>query len=421
MISVQNHLQPLSGNKLFAMRKTLLLVVLLQSAFFLQAQRKIITEQESRNDAKNFSYSAPVKKERYNIAVLSPLYLDSVDLEKNLTRIPKFMMPGIDFYQGVRIAADTLKNAGFKFNLFIYDSKSSYLNVQNLIESDKLDSMDCIIGNAGVNDLKLLADFAKKKKINFISAVSPSDANQEFNPYFTILQPRLASHIEKMHRHINVHHPEDNVVFIYRDKQTEINALNYYKNDVLNSLPLKFSAIEIKDGNSLDMRQIIKKIDSSYQTTIVLGTLDPDVTYTYLKELSNYASRFKLKVYCMPTSEAIKAFGKTDEFPGMPIYYTTSYIIDKITPASMYINRQYKKLMGSTPADIVYKGFESLYYFTHLLKKYGVPFNEKIGDNTYTFLTPYKIVCVKEKGVSRFYENKFMYLIRYEDGIMNYE
>ena len=87
----------------------------------------------------------------------------------------------------------------------------------------------------------------------------------------------------------------------------------------------------------------------------------------------------------------------------------------------MYINRQYKKLMGSTPADIVYKGFESLYYFTHLLKKYGVPFNEKIGDNTYTFLTPYKIVCVKEKGVSRFYENKFMYLIRYEDGIMNYE
>jgi len=202
---------------------------------------------------------------------------------------------------------------------------------------------------------------------------------------------------------------------------TEKNALNYFKQDVLNTLPGKFAEMEIKEGGTLDIRSLIKKIDTTYGTTIVLGLLDPDMTYQYLKILSPYAKRFGLKVYCMPTSEAIKAFSKTDEFLGMPIYHTTSYIVDKITPASMYINRQYKKLMGSAPADIVYKGFESLYFFAHLMKKYGVPFNEKIGDNSYTFLTPYKIVTVKEKGVARFYENKFLYIIRYEDGIMNYE
>lgn len=403
------------------MKNLLSLFVVSLLAWPALAQRKIITEQDTRTETRSFSYPPGQKKEKYNIAVLSPMFLDSVDLEKNLTRIPKFMMPGIDFYQGVRIAADTLKNAGFKLNLFIYDSKSNYLNIQSLIESDKLDSMDCIIGNAGVSDLKLIADFAKRKKINFISAVSPSDADQEFNPYFTILQPRLVSHIEKLHKHINVHYPEDNVVFIHRDKATEKNALNYFKQDVLNPLPGKFAEMEIKEGGTLDIRSLIKKIDTTYGTTIVLGLLDPDMTYQYLKILSPHAKRFGLKVYCMPTSEAIKAFSKTDEFPGMPIFYTTSYIVDKITPASMYINRQYKKLMGSAPADIVYKGFESLYFFAHLMKKYGVPFNEKIGDNSYTFLTPYKIVTVKEKGVARFYENKFLYIIRYEDGIMNYE
>lgn len=44
----------------------------------------------------------------------------------------------------------------------------------------------------------------------------------------------------------------------------------------------------------------------------------------------------------MPTAEAIKSLGKVDEFPDMPVFYTTSYIIDKITPSSMYIGREYK-------------------------------------------------------------------------------
>jgi hypothetical protein len=141
--------------KKIVMKNLLSLFVVSLIAWPTLAQRKIITEQDTRTETTSFSYPPAQKKEIYNIAVLSPMFLDSVDLEKNLTRIPKFMMPGIDFYQGVRIAADTLKNAGFKLNLFIYDSKSNYLDIQSLIESDKLDSMDCIIGNAGVSPLPM--------------------------------------------------------------------------------------------------------------------------------------------------------------------------------------------------------------------------------------------------------------------------
>lgn len=403
----------------------MLICFLLLLALSGQSQRKVFTEEDDKaslntQDAKDFLYPMIEKKERYNVAVLTPLYLDSVDLEKNLTTIPKFMMPGIDFYQGARIAADTLKRAGHSFNLFVYDSKSNYMDIKHIIESDKLDSMDVIIGNASVSDLKLLAEFARQKQINFISAVSPSDAGQEFNPYFTILQPRLASHIEKMHRHIILRSPEDNVVFINRNLPAEKNAREYFKNDVLNAMPGRYAEIEMK-SEELNMQDIVKKIDTSYNTTIVLGILDPAVAYKNLKILSAQASRYNIKVYCMPTAEAIKSLSKPEEFPTMPIFYTTSYIIDKITPASQYIAKEYKKKMGGTPTDVVYKGFESLYFFANLMKRYGVPFNQYLGDNAYTFITPYKIVPVREKGVLKFYENKFLYLVRYDDGIMTYE
>lgn len=402
------------------MKKLLILMFITLCSLSLFSQRKMISEQDTKSEVKDFIYPRPVKKDRYKIAVLTPMYLDSIDLDKNMAHLPKFMMPGIDFYQGVRIAADTLKKMGFKLDIFVYDSKSFYLDVKNLIESDKLDSIDLIIGNASVSDLKLLGDFAKKRQINFVSAVSPSDAGQTLNPYFTILQPRLASHIEMMHKHINRKYPEDNVVYVSRKSQAEQNGLNYFKNDLLNSLPGRFKEIELK-GDEIQMNEIIKKIDTSYNTTIFLGILDPLITYKNLKILSEYAKRYRLKVYCMPTTEAVKSLNKSDEFPNMPVYYTTSYIIDKITPASQYISREYKSHMGTAPSDVVYKGFESLYFFSNLLKKFGVPFNSKIGDNSYTFITPYKIVPVKENGSLMFYENKFLYLLRYEDGIMIYE
>lgn len=397
----------------------IILLLLLLSAFAAEAQHEPFVD-ENKPSEQEFQFPRAEKKDRYRIAVLTPMYLDSVDLPSNLTQIPKFMMAGIDFYQGVMIAADTLKKQGMKLDVYIYDSKSSYMNVRNLIDSDKLDSMDLIIGNASVADLKLLADFARKNLINFVSAVSPSDAGQDFNPYFTILQPRLASHIEKLHKHILSKYPENNVLFIHRNQTAERNALGYFKNDLLNPLPARFSSMEI-EGDTLDLEKVRKQIDSNYSTTIVLGILDASSTYTMLKALQPLASRRKLSIYCMPTTEAVKDLNKTDEFPGMTIYYTTSYIIDRITPASLYITRKYKNRMGSAPMDIVYKGFESLYYFAHLLRKYGVPFNDNINDMSASFITPYTIVPVRENGKLRFFENKFLYLVHYDNGVMSYE
>jgi hypothetical protein len=212
------------------------------------AQFKILTDdaQKTEQNTFEFKFPNPTKKDRYKIAVLTPMYLDSVDWEKNIARLPKFMQPGLDFYQGVIIATDTLKQKGLKFDLYVFDSKSNYMNVKNLIESDKLSSMDLIIGNASVYDLKSLADFAKKNLITFVSAVSPSDAGQEFNPYFNIVQPRLTTHIEKMHRDINKKYPENNVIFIYRNTPSEKNALSYFKNDIINPLPSRFHEIELK-------------------------------------------------------------------------------------------------------------------------------------------------------------------------------
>ena len=77
--------------------------------------------------------------------------------------------------------------------------------------------------------------------------------------------------------------------------------------------------------------------------------------------------------------------------------------------------------MGTEISDIAYKGFESLFYFSHLMNQYGVPFNEKIDNSTFSFITPYKIMPVKNAGVFNFFENKYLYIVKHENGIMSFE
>lgn len=376
-------------------------------------------EREIWNDY--YKYPVAQKKSKYNIAVFTPMFLDSVDLEKRLTRIPKFMQPGIDFYQGVEIAADTLRRKGYYFDIHVFDSRSKYMNIKNVISSDRLDSMDLIIGNASVDDLKLLAEYSKKNEINFVSAVSPSTANQDFNPYFTILQPTLQTHVEELHRVLIKKYPEDNVVYIYRDKQSETNALQYFEEDELSPIPGRFHKVKINGSDDVNIDSIRAMIDSNYHTTVVLGTLSPRVSYKVLKKLVPLAKETRLKVFGMPTMEMINALGKTSSFPGIKIYYTTAFVKEKYSPATKYILRKYAQKMGGSPTDLVYKGFESLYFFANMLHSYGSPFNKRISDNQYSFLTPYKIMPIKEATRFKYYENKYLYMLSYENGIMTYE
>lgn len=420
----------------FVMKNFLILSVLLLSAVFAKSQGIVLPVDEERKTGtdnfvkqredvkredwcKYYRYPEAKKKSKYNVAVFTPMFLDSIDLEKQLTSIPRFMQPGIDFYQGVEIAADTLRRKGYKFDVHIFDSRSKAMNIKTVIESEQLDSMDIIIGNASVSELQALANYAKQKEINFVSAVSPSSARQDFNPFFTILQPTLQTHVREIHRVISKRYPEDNVIYIHGNKRSETNALSYFEDDDFYGKPARFHKL-LLSGTKVD-QSIYDLIDTNYHTTIVLGMLSPKKAYEVLKSLVPVAEKTRLKVFGMPTMEMITTLKNTSDFPKMKIFYTTAFVKEKYAPSTKYILSEYKKRMGGTPTDLIYKGFESFYFFGHLIQQSGVPFNKNIKDNRYSFLTPFKIMPVKESNKFKYYENKFLYMLSYENGVMTYE
>ena len=75
-----------------------------------------------------FILFAQTGTKHYKIAVFAPIYLDSVfdgdTYKAGINNLPKSVLPGLDFYNGVMMAIDSLQQEGAPIEVFVYDSKN---------------------------------------------------------------------------------------------------------------------------------------------------------------------------------------------------------------------------------------------------------------------------------------------------------
>jgi hypothetical protein len=393
--------------------KLLILLNLFCSFYFANAQRNEVEEINTKIEI--------VKKDVYNIALLSPMYLDSFDIVKNPLVIPAYAAPGIDFYKGAMIAADSLNNLGIKINMQVIDVKSRFINLSNLIETGKLEITDCIIADLGGEDLKIIANYCKQKKIELISAVSPSDADQDSNPYFIMLQPKLSTHIERIKKHIAQKYNDANILFFNRNIPAEVNAHNYYKNTKLEDNKGLAKAFTITSDLITDA-DLLPLLNKEKENVIVLGILDPKIALNNIKTIKNFSKiGYNISIYGMPTWDNIKALYNADS-TSTNVYFSSPTLLDKSNSAGAFIAEKYNLQMGTTATEIVYKGFESVFYFSNLLNKNGVPFTKYLSDkNNVNFMTPFRIAPAMKDESFKYYENKFLYIAHFRNGELNYE
>src|SRR5689334_14937002 len=69
-------------------------------------------------------------KIKHKIAIFAPLYIDSAfgpaeeyRYAKNV--LPKFINPGLEFYEGAQLALDSLSKEGKEMEVYVYDTRSA--------------------------------------------------------------------------------------------------------------------------------------------------------------------------------------------------------------------------------------------------------------------------------------------------------
>ncbi|PZF74773.1 ABC transporter substrate-binding protein [Taibaiella soli] len=354
-------------------------------------------------------------KARYRIDVLAPLYLDELVKNNKPTfkgKLPDKAAVGVNFYEGLQLAADTLDKNFYKIDVFVHDITAIGETPQQLISSKKLDSTDLIIGCVPTNDVSVLAAFALKHQINFISALSPSDAGVKENPYFTLLQPSLQTNCEWIRKAAFKKH-SGKKFFVYNRSSVSVDETAYKY--IVDDEEKKFQKINV---STLPTKAALAaQFDSTELNVIVMPILDNAYAETLLTQLYQYFPRYNFEVFGMPTWRSLNSLKKADAYPNVAVYYTTPYYFDYSTQSGQAVANRYQHDFGGRPNEYVYRGYEIFNWYAYLLMKYGTIFNTHMGDNNAAPFTRYDIKLQWDSEKNLLYnENQHLYMYRYQSG-----
>lgn len=425
MISAANHRLPLSGNSL-----------LLLIAFFGMKSR-LTQKPESLTMLSKKSFlllpffllfivflSAQTQREvaRQKIAVFVPLYLDSAFDNSNNYRFnnsfPRYINPGLEFLEGVQLALDSLNKEQAPLEVFIYDTRSSSKTLEQQLS--EMDSVGLIIAYTTLQECRLFADAAKARKIPCINVNLPNDGGVVLNPYFVLLNATLTTHVEGIYRFLQKNYPTSPLVLFRKKGPMEDLIAGMFRDAEKNTaaLPLQIKTVVLPD--SFNVKQIVNHLDSNKTVVCISASLDEQFNRRLAMMLASVHKIYMTSLVGMPTLETVSKDFNQAEFRGPEFIYSTPFYNARTDRVSHLITGYFTSKMYARPSDMVLRGYETAWRFGKLLLKYTSGLGNQITRKEFNVFHDFDIRPVPNRftGTADYYENKKLYFLKWQDGVL---
>ena len=359
---------------------------------------------------------------KQRIAVFAPLYLDSAFDATNNYRydknFPKYINPGLEFYEGVQFAIDTLNKEKAQLEVFVFDTRSTKTLLMEQL--NELDTVDLIIGHANAQENWVLADEAKIRKIPYINVNLPNDGGITNNPFFVMLNPSLKTHVESVYRHLQKYFPLNTITVLRKKGQME-DLIKTYLDDYSKSaasVPLKLKYVDLAD--SFTVKQLLPMLDSNRQNTFVAGSLDDHFNRRLITQFALAGRSYKISIVGMPTLDNLDKEFSRHEFKGPEIIYGHPFYNAKTDKISTEINNHFNTMMYARPSDMVFRGYEVMWKYSKLLSQYKTDLSSNLNNKGNKVFTDFDIqpVLNRETMTMEYFENKKLYFIKWQDGVI---
>lgn len=356
------------------------------------------------------------------IGLLLPLLLDSAFDQKNNFKFPpksfpKYLIPGLEFYEGALLAMDTLNKNKASVQLIVIDTRATHQSLQSQL--DKLDKnpLDLILTHCNAAELRIIATYGLKKNIPVINVNLPNDAGITQNPFLVLLNSTLRTQCLALADHIQSKNAKQQVVVFRKKGGLEDRIRSYWdENNQLKKVG-KWTYVDLPD--SFSVNHLISKLDTSRTTICIAGTLDENFGKRLATQLATLTKqRYKASLFGLPTWDDIKDFSKP-EYRGLDITYCTPYYNSRMDSVSQQVQRFFAATLYARPSDMALRGYEAVWKFANLVLKYKNNIATQLSSKEFEIFRELQIQPVfgNEKQV-HYFENKKLYFLKWQDGIL---
>jgi hypothetical protein len=358
---------------------------------------------------------------KHKIAIFAPLYLDSAFDEANNYRyekqFPKFINPGLEFYEGVQLALDTLAKEGAELEAYVYDIRSKE-SLAPQLEKIGNDSVELILGYTNQQESWNIANAARSKKIPYINVNLPNDAGIANNPYFVMLNSTLQTHLDRVYKYVQKNYALDPVIVFRKKGQMEDIIKTSFEDAGKNSPSVKIKYVDLAD--SFKVSQLLSKMDSNQHTVCIAGSLDENFGRRLCQQLASISKQYPLTLVGMPTFDNLTKDFTGPLYKGLEIVYSTPFYNPRTDKVSQDITNYFNTKMYARPSDMVMRGYEATWRFSKLLLEYGREFPSNINHKAFNVFRELDIqpVINRQTTTLDYYENKRLFFVKWQDGII---
>ena len=282
-------------------------------------------------------------------------------------------------YEGVLMAADSLRKQGMNLELHVFDTNRDSLVIDSLLRQNVLQNMDLIIGPVYPDLQAGVSDFSAENHIPMVSPLSSGGDYEKTNPYYFKLNPTKDYLMKETAQMIAEN---------YFDKNFIILQMSDYRH-----LPEAMLADQCREWlfstGYYDQTDKVLFHEYDFETDGIWGLqrlLLPDRENVFIIPASN-EGQISIAVTNLNTLaeqadihlvglSGFKSYHsiQTEYFHNIQLQYLTHYFIDY---ESVQVNRfiaAFKKQFATEPNEFSFQGFDLAYYFMSALHNFGKDF-----------------------------------------------
>jgi hypothetical protein len=323
----------------------------------------------------------------------------------------------LQFYAGLKIAAEELEIEGLNLEVEVLDTKES----TDLSFID-FTSTDLIFAPNNENQIKKLIEITKGKKTKVVSSWF-SLSNVEKSPHYLQLKPSLRSHFRTIVEDINSRFSIKDAVILVRNTKSDLAWLKYFQTYAKNilgtsdAIPIAeyiVSEDSITSGKSVFTNLIYSKGKKIF---ILPNYSYKDENYIngVLRKLVADKGNKQIHLYGMPILKDSEQFN-LDHMYHLKVKVPNSRWVDKEQEIVKNFNLKFYDRYGSLAEVEAYEGYDNFLFIARNLAMHGENiFRDMDSDHNY-IQTTYHIKPLKledSRNEFDYYENMHLHILEF--------
>jgi hypothetical protein len=349
-----------------------------------------------------------------NIALLLPLYLEQnfeIDTSDTEVDMEPRSLPGLSFYEGAKLAVDSLAKTGMNIKLDVFDvSPDSSARHSIVMKYQSLKNYDLVFATYPPSQATIAADEAKLLGVKMVLTQFGNTASIKNNSNVVLASPSTITQCRLMADFITGQYHYSNFMTLTRKIRKENDLADVFKSETDSILQNKFKSdtktLLVNYTDSIGIT-LLRFLSSEKRNILYLPSSDESYVSSVLNAIDTLKQ--KLTVVGLPTWENFETV-QLSRFLNLEIYVFSSSYLDYDDAEIKYFRKMFIDKYKNDPLYTAYQGFSLTNYFSQLFSSYDKNFIEHVSDNSLN--APFKFVQPEKQGG---HENTSLSILKYSD------